>query len=226
MHFTQHPPGRELHSVHFGAFSRQICAVHFTQHPPGREFHSVCVEHFQGTPIQGHLQGKYAQNTLHNTLQTRNSTYHYTKRYLVINNAQQRKCCTGPCLNPTGSIPAVSMLCSIQCEVTTSGGYLVNACIVFPCSVLGGAVESTGPNPHRTRDATRAQIQTFFLWCCCVQCGHPHSHQQVPLLALRVRVLCGLGPGLCESHSCCCGRCYGRCPLQTVLPIKWNIVPA
>ncbi len=28
------------------------------------------------------------------------------------------------------------------------------------------SIEMLRPNPHRTRDATLAQIRTFFLWCC------------------------------------------------------------
>ncbi len=56
---------------------------------------------------------------------------------------------------------------------------------------------SARPNPHRTRDATRAQIRTFPFDVACLQCGHPHSHQQVPVacMALHVasRILCGLG---------------------------------
>ena len=48
-----------------------------------------------------------------------------------------------------------------------------------------------------TQDAMRAQIKRFSFDIACVQCGHPHSLQQVPFacVALRVAscVLCGLG---------------------------------
>ena len=47
---------------------------------------------------------------------------------------------------------------------------------------------SVRPNPHRTREATRVQIRTFFLWCCLVQSGHPHSHQQVPFACVALHV--------------------------------------
>ena len=60
------------------------------------------------------------------------------------------------------------------------------------------------PNPHRTRDATRANWKVFSFDVACLQCGHPHSHQQVPFafVALRIasRVLCGLGPTFYERR--------------------------
>ncbi len=56
------------------------------------------------------------------------------------------------------------------------------------------------PNPHRTQSRdTRVNWNIFSFDVACVQCGYPHSHQQVPFahVALHVasRVLCGLGSG-------------------------------
>ena len=43
----------------------------------------------------------------------------------------------------------------------------------------------------------QSKFECFSFVVACVQCGHPHSHQQVPFacVALHVvsRVLCGLG---------------------------------
>ncbi len=48
---------------------------------------------------------------------------------------------------------------------------------------------------HTGRDACKLEYFSFDV--ACVQCGHPHSHRQVPFacIALRVasHVLCGLG---------------------------------
>ena len=60
-----------------------------------------------------------------------------------------------------------------------------------------------GPHPHRTRCARKFEYFSFDV--ACVQCEHPHSHQQVPFagVALRVvsRVLCGLGPSWVSDRA-------------------------
>ncbi len=72
----------------------------------------------------------------------------------------------------------------------------------FACGVF------LGPHPHRTRDGTRStrKLECFSFYVACMQCGHPHSHQQVlfACIALCVAscILCGLGlrvwgPGCC-----------------------------
>ena len=55
------------------------------------------------------------------------------------------------------------------------------------------------PGPIHTGRGTRhvCKFKCFSFDVACVQCGHPHSHQQVPFpcIALRIasRILCGLG---------------------------------
>ena len=49
------------------------------------------------------------------------------------------------------------------------------------------------------------QIGSFSFDVACMQCGHPHSHQQVPFacVAMRIasRVLCGLGLNTPTGHA-------------------------
>ncbi len=51
------------------------------------------------------------------------------------------------------------------------------------------------PNPHRTQGVRKLECFSFDV--ACMQCGHPHLHEQVPFarIPLRVasRVLCVLG---------------------------------
>ncbi len=53
--------------------------------------------------------------------------------------------------------------------------------------------------PIHTRHGTKhaRKLECFSFDVACVQCGHPHSHQQVPFACIALRVasciLCGLG---------------------------------
>ncbi len=58
------------------------------------------------------------------------------------------------------------------------------------------------PGPIHTGRGTRCarKLERFSFDVACMQCGHPHSHQQVPFacvaLCIASHVLCGLGPRL------------------------------
>ncbi len=61
---------------------------------------------------------------------------------------------------------------------------------MFVC--LKGAIhartspDTLGPNAHRLRDATRAQIGTFFLWCCLHAVWTPPFTSTGPICSHRV----------------------------------------
>ncbi len=60
------------------------------------------------------------------------------------------------------------------------------------------AASALRPNPHRTWTRRARKFECFSFDVACVQCGHPHSHQQVPFACVTLHVasciLCGLGP--------------------------------
>ena len=89
------------------------------------------------------------------------------------------------------------------------------------CAVSGSLLGPihTGPGTRRVH-----KFQHFSFDVACVQCGHPHSHQQVPF-ALRVasRVLCGyglrVGKKLLSQQHGSPTLCFFTCQLADMLKL-------
>ncbi len=76
------------------------------------------------------------------------------------------------------------------------------------CSIQFRTVPFFRPNPHRTRNATRANSNANPLMLLACSVDTPHSHQQVPFAGVALRVpscvLCGLGLTNCLLLKCAC----------------------